>query len=460
MVSSTIAMLGFQFVAIRVAASRAGNWQRSRYWVFLGWFLPFGFLYFQFFFPNEQLFMVDYEARSNQAVMMPYFSNDPTRSTFNFCTATHTCAAKVDMRQAVLAQVCHMFVEDPSCDGKTVQDISAFMRGHQYDSQAGPGAMTIKLGDTGEFYVKEMTDLTDFFVSLFGGGDFGEISSSARNLLDAFGIFLRGLVRTKTSFACLSALAPLALSLLPALQRAALAAKLVFPQDPFVGWIVRAVPLLAVPLHTVFILLVGQMFSDWWVCLACVCLMIAMSAITLFGAGVIPPTADAGEINRAFTKAKRKGVAFNLFAVLFFVAAVATNESLSEIMPGLSVSSDQEEQINVGNTARLVHWVCIFFCNFFVTRIQVTIMGADMILSMMYEMNQHLENQELQAPYRDEAKQACEGMIRVSQEGDLPPLGFLSDLFGGDQAQKATSSNGGDVANCKIENPIDAMAVE
>eukprot|EP01050_Picozoa_sp_SAG11_P050897 SAG11_NODE_28628_length_319_cov_1.395455_1_plen_56_part_01 len=56
------------------------------------------------------------------------------------------------------------------------------------------------------------------------------------------------MVRTKISFQCLSALAPLALSLLPALQKAAYAAKQVFPQDAFVGWIVRGVPLLAVPL--------------------------------------------------------------------------------------------------------------------------------------------------------------------------------------------------------------------
>jgi hypothetical protein len=52
--------------------------------------------------------------------------------------------------------------------------------------------------------------------------------------------------------------ANLTASSLSGLQKAAYAAKMVFPQDPFAGYIVRTVPLLAVPLHAVFILLVGQ----------------------------------------------------------------------------------------------------------------------------------------------------------------------------------------------------------
>eukprot|EP01043_Picozoa_sp_COSAG02_P129373 COSAG02_NODE_66943_length_254_cov_0.664516_1_plen_56_part_10 len=55
----------------------------------------------------------------------------------------------VDMRYSVLTQVCDKFIQDPSCNGKTVADISTFMQGHQYESQAKPGTMSIKLGDTG-----------------------------------------------------------------------------------------------------------------------------------------------------------------------------------------------------------------------------------------------------------------------------------------------------------------------
>ena len=499
MVSVTIAIMGFQFVAMRMAAVRAGEWQRSRHWVFLGWFVPFAFVYCEFFFPNERLFMVDYGSVSDQAVMMPYFSRDPASSKFNLCTATHTCAAEIDMRHLVLEQVCDKFIDDPDCQGATVDTISMFMRGHQYDSQASPGAMTIRLGDTGEFYVKEMTDctcdhhpdyvnvppafydtasriqshehrllsrtVTDFFVAFFGGGDFGMISESARTLLDVFAIFLHGLVRSKTAFACLSALAPLALSLLPALQRAAFCAKSIFPQDPYVGWIVRAVPLLAVPLHAVFILLIGQMFADWFICLACLCLMVALSAVTIFGAGIVPPTADATEPDSAFTSAKRKGILFNILALLFLVAAIATNETLMEILPKLSLSSD--EPVEFDQVARLVHWILIFLCKFHVTKIQVTIMGADFILSMMFQITEDLENEELQVPYRTEAKQASDGMNREWQEGDPPLSGFCFDLFGGESAaEKKTgggeeygggvSSDGEGDDRGKIENPMDS----
>ena len=42
-----------------------------------------------------------------------------------------------------------------------------------------------------------------------------------------------------------------------------------------------AVPGTAPINHAVFILLIGQMFADWFVCLAYLCLMVAMSAVTI-----------------------------------------------------------------------------------------------------------------------------------------------------------------------------------
>ena len=95
------------------------------------------------------------------------------------------------------------------------------------------------------------------------------------------------------------------------------------------GWIVRAVPLLAIPLHAVFIFLIGQMFSDWFVCLACICLLIGMASVTVFGDAITPPDTEAQNIVDAYAKAKKRGKVFNVVAVILLMVAVATNNLIA-----------------------------------------------------------------------------------------------------------------------------------
>ena len=208
-----------------------------------------------------------------------------------------------------------------------------------YGTQVTSNTLTIRVGDSGSFFVSEMMDTLDLLMAVLVGTDLGEVAATAVQVTSKFGQFLETMVRAKISFNCLSALAPLALSLLPALQQAAYAAKQVFPQDPFIGWIVRAVPLLAVPLHAVFIFLIGQMFSDWFVCFACIFLIIGMSAVTIFGAGITPPDTEARNVVDAYKAAKKKGLIFNVLAGLCLVAAVATNDLISQAVRTTTATS-------------------------------------------------------------------------------------------------------------------------
>ncbi len=216
------------------------------------------------------------------------------------CTALHMCAFPFDVKDAVLkgpliSKITQMFRIDVSgvdinldidcnrndarhdCNGEGVG------LDFQYSSQTAPNALILKVLDSGEVQVNPMIDTLDFLMSWMVGSQLGSISSASSQVIGALTQFLKAMVRAKASFLTLSTLAPLGMSLLPAVQKAAYAAKQVFPQDPFAGWIVRAAPMLAIPLHAVFILVVGQMFSDWFVCCACICLMIGLSAVPLFG---------------------------------------------------------------------------------------------------------------------------------------------------------------------------------
>jgi hypothetical protein len=187
------------------------------------------------------------------------------------------------------------------------------------------------------------------------------------------------------------------------------------------------VPLLAVPLHAVFIFLIGQMFSDWFVCLACIFLLVGMSSVTIFGKGITPPDTDAQTIVAEFKQAQRKGLAFNVLAVVCLVLAVATNGLVSQTFPEISLRGD----LTLAKVWGFVHWIVIFVAKFFVSKLQVTIIGADAIIGLIFTLVIDLDDKVIQAPYQSEARTAMAGMRRVWKEGDPAPTGFVFDLFGG-----------------------------
>jgi hypothetical protein len=347
-VVTTIGVAAAQCFFVRIAAARGGEWERSRNALFLSWILPSAFMYMQYIFPNEKVFFIDYEARADQAVMMPYVSSDPESCKFDMCTAAHLCGLQLNVQKLAIENLkdlfrpitCRIPFVDIDVLFQYIQEMdfpgdTCF----QYDTQVLANTLTIRVGDSGSFFVSEMMDTLDLLMAVLVGTDLGEVAATAVQVTSKFGQFLETMVRAKISFNCLSALAPLALSLLPALQQAAYAAKQVFPQDPFIGWIVRAVPLLAVPLHAVFIFLIGQMFSDWFVCFACIFLIIGMSAVTIFGAGITPPDTEARNVVDAYKAAKKKGLIFNVLAGLCLVAAVATNDLISQAVRTTTATS-------------------------------------------------------------------------------------------------------------------------
>lgn len=458
MVTSKIAIAAYACVAVRLGSVRSGEWERSRNWLFLSWIVPFAFSYFQFMFPLESLFWIDYEARRDQAVMMPAFSSDVHSKTFSFCVAMHTCAQlmpfatlsspKCALCQEITRMNCREptvlanqpywqangFANEQACVDARAEPLyhmpsNAVPPDYKYASQDSAGELDVWIGDSGEFYVKEMVDVLDALMHFAFQTDTGEISETASNLLGSLEDFLRGMVRAKTSLATLSTLAPLALSLLPALQKASYAVKQVFPQDAFVGWIVRAVPLLAVPLHAVFIMLIGQIFSDWFVCVACICLLIGMSAVTIWFREGTKPFDNAEDIVTDYKKAKKKGLAFNLIAVLSIAVAIASNDLISKSMPEISLRPP--EGLGLSNVLGFLHFGLVFIANFFISKLQITIIGADFMMQLVFTLVEHLNDANMQKSYQEEVLHVKDGIKRVWQEGDPPPSGFIYDLFGG-----------------------------
>ena len=91
-----------------------------------------------------------------------------------------------------------------------------------------------------------------------------------------------------------------------------------------------------------------------------------------------------------------------------------------------------ENPITLARIWNFVHWLLVFVAKFYVSKLQVTIIGADFIINMIFTIIANLNNRVVQEPYQDEARQAMDGMKRVWQEGDPKPTGFLFDLFGGE----------------------------
>ncbi len=539
-----IAVATFRCVAVRIAATRGGDWERSRRLLFLGWVVPFGFAFAKYFLPIEKLFLIDYEQRSKQSVMMPVLSPDPANSKFDLCTAMHVCGSYMDLEYEIMLAMwaligsffptlslggpsfgtnadgspiypegyffhicpgddelttCPVFTADDSldtsCTGKSCtccepfsfDDVDGCVRcglkqpkninsgvgetwddvlltgdlfgiesTFKYPSQKENSQLMIWLGDSGELYMDQMVDLLDHLMKITLYTEPGTVSDAAPRLLLALQQFIQAVVRTKISFQTLSTLAPLALSLIPALQKASYAVKQVFPQDAFAGWIIRAMPLLAVPLHAVFILLIGQIFSDWFICAACVCLLIGMICITIWFDEGTKPTNDAQDIVDDFKKAKKKGLIFNIVAGIFILLAVATNDLISITMPEISLKVD----ITAEKVLNFIHTMTVFAANFVISKIQVTILGADLMINLIFTLVAHLQDKEMQQPYCDEVAAFEVGMKREWKEGDPQPTGFMFDLFGGgdfddDKAEDTDiDTNTDKKVAVKINNPI------
>jgi hypothetical protein len=94
--------------------------------------------------------------------------------------------------------------------------------------------------------------------------------------------------------------------------------------------------------------------------------------------------------------------------------------------------------ITVTRVWNFTHWLLVFVAKFYISKLQVTIIGADFIISLIFTILTDLKNKTIQEPYQNEARQAMEGMKRVWQEGDPKPTSFLFDLFGGGGVQNIT----------------------
>jgi hypothetical protein len=69
--------------------------------------------------------------------------------------------------------------------------------------------------------------------------------------------------------------------------------------------------------------------------------------------------------------------------------------------------------------------------SFSISKPQVTIVGVDFMINMIFTIVTDRDNKVIQEPYHDEARKAMEGMRRIWQESDPAKTSFAFDLFGG-----------------------------
>lgn len=198
-----------------------------------------------------------------------------------------------------------------------------------------------------------------------------------------------------------------------------IAAKLVLPQDPVIGWLTRGIPLLTVPLHAVFILAVGQMFADWWVCMGCVCFMIGDGAVTYFGSAIPAAYATFHAPMKFVKKAKLKGTLCMLLGVIFMFMGLTTNDLISTSMPEVSFNVDV-------NVSSLLHTVIIFVAKFMISKNLMTIIFSDCVISLVFSINTELQNQDLQRPYQHEVR-----LETVSRQSTALDLCFIDSIVDG-----------------------------
>ena len=134
------------------------------------------------------------------------------------------------------------------------------------------------------------------------------------------------------------------------------------------------------------------------------------------GQDIPPPTADASASVSAFNKASTKGWAFQLAAVVLFVVAVATNNTISKSRPDISLIDISSEALTWNNLSSFLHAVTIFAAKFIISKTQLTIIGADFILGLLFTIGLDLENDAIQGPYQKESRHARDEVLKARED--------------------------------------------
>lgn len=443
----SVAIAVYQLVAVRMAVVRSNDWAASRKWLMWSWAFPFLCAFLLFVVPLESVFSVDYEERGDKSQMLPFLSTDVNSQRFDMCTAWGMCETTIDAKELTTDSIAVLLektkegmveaLEDAGEDpvqyvsllnlvDPDKEDVKAAIQ-TQFSVKVAGGYPTqdtgtdvrLKVGTTGGIRVAEAIDTLDYLMSNFVSVEAGKISAIAEGMIKSFAKALQAAVKTKASFLSLKTVAPAAMALLPGLQKGALAAKLTMPQDVFAGWIVRGVPCLYGPLVGVFIILLGQMASDWFVMGACICLIIAQLSVAIFASGIATAVDDkmVTEPLESLKRAKHMALLFNLIAVVLAVVSILTNVDLEELeFPG-------KEPL------KLLELFFIFFLKFIVGKLQSTIIFADLVIELLFSVHEALDNESVQRSFRDE-------MRLVRDDLRKPPVsGSLKDFFAGDSAK-------------------------
>lgn len=110
-----------------------------------------------------------------------------------------------------------------------------------------------------------------------------------------------------------------------------------------------------------------------------------------------------------------KGWLFQLAAVALLIIAVATNDTIANSRPDMSLNDISSEAITWSNISSFLHAVLIFAAKFVISKTQLTIIGADLILALLFTIGSDLQNSDIQGPYQKESRHARVEMLRSTQ---------------------------------------------
>lgn len=133
------------------------------------------------------------------------------------------------------------------------------------------------------------------------------------------------------------------------------------------------------------------------------------------GQGIAPPAEDHYVPVSAFNSASMKGWLFQLAAVVLLIVSVATNDTIATSRPDMSLTDISSEAITWSNISSFVHAVLIFAAKFVISKTQLTIIGADLVLALLFTIGSDLQNSAIQGPYRKESRHASVEMLRSTQ---------------------------------------------
>jgi hypothetical protein len=241
-----------------IAGYKWQSWHASGRWVFIGWSVPFGLTFGQYLVPWVTVMEVDVKGLVN--MLLSRNKDTPSRNILGALEESSSDSSSSSSSDSIdSSSSSDSSSSDSSSDsGSSIACFNQALVGA--DTSLGVlQAAQEKASLAGNIDPSSATATLD---QLWKDEASELVSSQYSQFLEHEEVIYDAGQRLVSMVYSTVALAPLALSLLPGIARGALFAKLVRPSSALPGWIIRLVPVFYVPMVSVILLAIVQLFSD------------------------------------------------------------------------------------------------------------------------------------------------------------------------------------------------------